>query len=967
MTLDVIYSIMLGMIGVIVFMIFIITFLKLYHRHRNKIYLTQKQQILEALLQNQTQRLRLFRDWVLLKAYVEIQQTLEKDEAIDTLIYQEIKARGLWPRLVRQLHHPQSIKRKEAIFYLGHFPIVYTRFALIERLRKEKKADVKLYLVNALRRQMDQMTILELIESVVKSRRFYQSRVIEILKSQLHECVHYIYGLRSRSEIEIKELFIEIADSTFSEAFQEALLNELHVVEAHFNEPNPIYQSMPKTRLKRFYLRLLAVLSARYHYNLNQTQYLFHMDADVVGLACKQLSYSSHRDNLIAILSTEEREQTINAKVDALLRIIDIEPQHYLWIIDQTCQQRFERNLNVIARVLVERIDYLFLRLAAEQNDRFQRMITFLVQQGFAPDVIAYLNRTAQTNIRSKTLPLLEAIALENPEFYKQLTWYLKPELFPFTKLKKIDFPIPPKPKSKPEQHKTRWLVRILIISLLFFPVLFVMTTPFSFYQQPIRDWLVRYVLLVNIVFVAYYMLLNGFYLILAFIGYRAARKQIKLWSYKNHDMLYQKGMLSAISIIAPAYNEEKSIIDSVQSLLNLNYPDFEVIVVNDGSKDRTLQVLIEHFELERRNIHIEKSIHTRAIQGIYLNKEIPNLVVVDKYNGGKADALNVGVNVAKNGYVCGIDADSLLAPDSLLRLMSSMLDYDDITLAMGGNIYAVNGSTVSNGRVEQFALPKNTIAKFQAIEYLRAFTLGRIAFSELKTLLIVSGAFGLFEKQILTEIGGYMTSSTLNKDTVGEDMELVVRITRRAYETKLRFRINYVFHANCYTEVPESFSILKKQRNRWQRGLIDILSYHRQLILDPRYKQTGLVAMPYFFFFEMVGPLIEIQGYLALVVGIILGVSLLEIVLLLIIASILLGIVYSLLALYINESNQETLSFQDMLRLLWIAVIENFGWRQFISIYRGISYFSALKETHEWGQMNRVGFQAKPSQTKSS
>jgi len=967
MTIDLILWIMGGMGGAIVFMILTITFLKLYTRYRKKLYLTQKQQILESLLTNQTKRLRLYRDWVLLKAYVEIQQTLQKDEEVDTLIYQEIMARGLWPRLVKQLHHPRGIKRKEAIFYLGHFPIVYTRFALIERLRKEKKADVKLYLVNALRRQMDQMTILELIESVVKSRRFYQSRVIEILKSQLHECVHYIYGLRSRSEIEIKELFIEIADSTFSEAFQEALLNELRVVEAHFQESNVIYQSMPKTRLKRFYLRLLAVLSGRYHYNLNQSQYLFHSDSDVVSLACKQLSYSSNRDNILAILSTEEREQTINAKVDALLRIIDVEPQHYIWLIEQTCHEQFHRNLNIIARVLVERIDYLFLRLSSEQNDRFQRMISFLVAQGFSADVIAYLNRSGQTNIRSKALALLESIALENPEFYKQLTWYLKPELFPETQLKKVDFPIPPKPKSKPEQHKTKWLLQILFLSLLFFPVLFVVTTPFSFYQQPFKDWLVRFVLLVNVAFVVYYMLLNGFYLLLAFIGYVAARKQIKLWSYKNHDMLYQKGMLSAISIIAPAYNEEKSIIDSVQSLLNLNYPDFEVIVVNDGSKDRTLQVLIDHFELERRNIHIEQSIQTRAIQGIYLNKEIPNLVVVDKYNGGKADALNVGVNVAKNGYVCGIDADSLLAPDSLLRLMSSMLDYDDITLAMGGNIYAVNGSIVSNGRVEQFALPKNTIAKFQAIEYLRAFTLGRIAFSELKTLLIVSGAFGLFEKQILTEIGGYMTSSTMNKDTVGEDMELVVRITRRAYETKLRFRVNYVFHANCYTEVPESFKILRKQRNRWQRGLIDILSYHRHMILDPRFKQTGLLAMPYFFFFEMVGPLIEIQGYLALIVGIILGVSILEIVLLLIIASILLGIVYSLLALYINESNQETLSLKDMMKLLFIAVIENFGWRQFISIYRGISYFSAIKETHEWGQMNRVGFQANANQPKSS
>ena len=965
MNLSTIYTIMAWLIIFIVFLMTFIVLLKVFARRRKMKFEKVRTQLLHILMTKDVVKLRHIPNWILRVAYVELKQTIQPDEELDRIIFFEMKRRGLFQSYVRKLHHPRKMKRKEAIYYLSHLPIVYTRFELIRRLRIEKKADVKLYLVNALRRQMDQMTIHELIESVVKSRRFYQSRVIEILKSQLHDCVHYIYGLRSRSEIEIKELFIEIADATYSEEFKQALMNELKSVEAHFEiQKNPQYESLPKSRLKRFYLRLLGVLSNRYEFSLNQEKYLFHSDVDVVKLAVNRLSYINQVESVDIILSTPESEETINTKVDALLRLIDMEPQFYLHMLEGMCNQEFPINHVVIARVLVERIDYLFLKLGSEEKSRLQRMLRFFVLNGFSADVIAYLNRTSQNQIRQKILPLLSDIALDHVEFYKQLVWYLKPNYFKQTQLEKIDFPIPPKPKSGPETKKTRWLLRLLVLSLLFFPFIFFVTTPFSLYQQSLTEVLIRYVLIVNITFVAYYMLLNLFYLLLGFISLRGARKQIKLWSYKNNDMLYQKGMLSSISIIAPAYNEEKSIIESVHSLLNLNYPDFEVIVVNDGSKDKTLETLIDHFELERRNIHIEENIHTRAIQGIYVNKEFPNLVVVDKLNGGKADALNVGVNVSKNLYVCGIDADSLLAPDSLLRLMSSMLDYDDITLAMGGNIFPVNGSTVSNGKVESFQLPKRSLAQFQAIEYLRAFTLGRIAFSELKTLLIVSGAFGLFEKQILTEIGGYMTSSTLKKDTVGEDMELVVRITRRAYETKLRFRVNYIFHANCYTEVPESFKILKKQRNRWQRGLIDILSYHRHLILNPQYKQTGLLAMPYFFFFEMVGPLIEIQGLLGLILGVLLGVSSLEIVLLLVIASMLLGMVYSLLAVFIVEINQDTFSYKDLFRLLGIAIYENLGWRQFLSIYRGISYFSALKENHEWGQMNRVGFQSSPSKT---
>ncbi|MDZ4196150.1 MAG: glycosyltransferase, partial [Candidatus Izemoplasmatales bacterium] len=799
------------------------------------------------------------------------------------------------------------------------------------------------------------------IESVVGSRRFYQSRVIEILKSEIHACIHYLYGLRSRNEIEIKELFIELADSTYSDEFSKALLDELHAVEDHISgNINPIYQKMPVRRFKRYYLQLLKVLSNSYHFNLNNSMYLENKDTDVIILAIQQISHKIDIETIHVILAIREAPELINAKVEALLRIIDIEPQIYLILIKEMCSGLIPLNHGVVARLLVERIDYLFLKLFSESNDRFQRMLKFIVSQGFSADLIGFLNRFAQPEVVEKALSLIESVALENPEFYKQLTWYLRKDLFKRTNLPMVNFPVPSKQKSKPEARKTKWLLRILAFILLIFPTIFLIFTPFSIFSEPWTEILSRFVLTINYTFIAYYMLLNFVYIVLAIISARGAQKQKKLWSIKNSDMLNQKGMLSSISIIAPAYNEELSIVQSVQSLLSLNYPDFEVVVVNDGSKDRTLEVLINHFELERRNIHITESLNTRPIQGVYLNKEIPNLIVVDKLNGGKADALNVGINVAKNLYVCGIDADSLLAPDSLLRLMSSMLDYDDITLAIGGNIYPINGGIVSNGQVESLRLPRNLVASFQALEYLRAFNLGRTAFSELKGLLIISGAFGLFEKQILTEVGGYMTSSTLQKDTVGEDMELVVRITRRAYDTKLRFRISYINHANCYTEVPESAKILQKQRNRWQRGLIDILSYHRQMLFNAKYKQVGMVVMPFFFMFEMVGPVLEVFGYLALFIGIFLGITSVEIVLLLMSVSILLGMIFSLFALLVTESETEYISIKDTIRLIFLAVIENFGWRQYVGIYRGVSYFSALRENHEWGQMNRVGFQVK-------
>lgn len=243
---------------------------------------------------------------------------------------------------------------------------------------------------------------------------------------------------------------------------------------------------------------------------------------------------------------------------------------------------------------------------------------------------------------------------------------------------------------------------------------------------------------------------------------------------------------------------------------------------------------------------------------------------------------------------------------------MSSSLDHDEITLALGGNIFPVNGSVVNHGFIEEQGLSKNSLASLQTIEYLRAFTLGRIGWSELKSLLIISGAFGLFERRIIAEVGGYLTTSAFNKDTVGEDMELVVRITKQAYDRRLNFRVDYIYNAICYTEVPQNFKSFRKQRNRWQRGLVDILSYHRIMIGNPKYKQAGIIGTPYFFLFEMFGPLIEIQGIFALIISGALGLLSLNIVLLLMLTSIGLGITLSLFALLVTERDQLYLSKQD-------------------------------------------------------
>jgi cellulose synthase/poly-beta-1,6-N-acetylglucosamine synthase-like glycosyltransferase len=434
--------------------------------------------------------------------------------------------------------------------------------------------------------------------------------------------------------------------------------------------------------------------------------------------------------------------------------------------------------------------------------------------------------------------------------------------------------------------------------------------------------------------------------------------KQSRNWNLKKITFLFKKGIMPTISIIAPAFNEEETIIESANSLLNLKYPDYELIIVNDGSKDNTIQTLIKYFDLEKVDIIIDEKLKTMPIRGIYRNKSMPKLTVVDKENGGKADSLNTGINISSKDYFCGIDADSLLEADALLKLTSLIVDEEVECPAMGGNVFPSNGCSVDKGMITNLQIPKNTVARLQSIEYIRAFMAGRVGWAYIDCLLIISGAFGLFKKDRIIEIGGYLTSSgKYHKDTVGEDMELVVRLSRHMIEKKRKFKINYAFNANCWTEVPESYNVLKRQRDRWHRGLIDILTFHRKIIGNPKYGKIGMIAFPYFFIFEMMGPIIEIQGYCMVVLAAILGLLSVKIAMLLFIVTILMGILISLSSLLMAEKETDYFTVKELSILILYSLVENFGPRQLISFWRVSGYLNSLKKPKGWGEMKRKGF----------
>jgi cellulose synthase/poly-beta-1,6-N-acetylglucosamine synthase-like glycosyltransferase len=475
-----------------------------------------------------------------------------------------------------------------------------------------------------------------------------------------------------------------------------------------------------------------------------------------------------------------------------------------------------------------------------------------------------------------------------------------------------------------------------------------------------IEQW-ISYLKPVEYILLGYFFVINISYLILVITSFFYIRRQQMEQDVYDLSGLFESELYNPVSILAPAYNEEATIIESVEALLQLQFPSFEVIVINDGSSDRTLERMIDHFEMHPSTRHVPLILDHKPIRTVYESAHYPNLVLVDKENGRKADALNAGLNVATNDLVCAIDSDSILEPDVLKSLLKAFVE-DDKTIAVGGIVRVANDCTIKNGVVEEVRTPKSFLGRIQAVEYLRAFLFGRVGWDYLDSLLIISGAFGVFDREAVMRVGGYL------HDTVGEDMELVVRLHRYHKEHDIPYRIRFLPEPVCWTEVPEDWEVLGRQRNRWQRGLADTMWRHKAMLFNPTYGRLSWMAMPFFFFLETFGPIIEVTGYAYFIAVVALGMVNTTFALLFLAAAILLGLILSVSAVICEELTfRRYPNLKDVWILSLYAFIENFGYRQIHSWWRLRGLWDFLKGNKEWGVMTRKGFSAASDNTSKS
>ena len=465
-----------------------------------------------------------------------------------------------------------------------------------------------------------------------------------------------------------------------------------------------------------------------------------------------------------------------------------------------------------------------------------------------------------------------------------------------------------------------------------------------------LHDLVVLIINILNDVIIVYFVVGNGTYTVLMVMSFVSVWMYQKRIGYAGIQEVRESPVTPPVSVIVPAYNEENSILLTVDSLMALDYPDKEIVVVDDGSTDQTLANLIERFQLIQMDLIYRPHLPATMPTAFYHNPHLPMLTVVSKPNGGKPDALNVGINMARSPYFCTVDADCVIEKDALLRLMHPVIRSPVNTVLSAGIVRILNGCRMRDGKIVEIDLPRRAVEKFQVVEYLRSFLFGRPGWNMMQATFIASGAFCIFHRETTVDAGGF------SDETVTEDIDIVASIHRDLRSKKRKYQMVFSTDPICWTLAPHNLKLLSRQRRRWQFGLIQTVMKHNRMLFNSRYGVLGLVSVPFHTFVEAFGCVVEFVGYVLIPFSFLLGLTPLRIFLLFIFLAMVYGALLSVGGVLLEEITfRRYPKMRDLLRLLLFGALENFGYRQILVVYRVQAFLQFLRGKKRWEKVRHT------------
>lgn len=809
---------------------------------------------------------------------------------------------------------------------------------LEQRLIKEKNYIVKLYIINSLIIQDSHISDRLIYESLIEAPIWYQKRFCKLIMEYKEYFYQSLDSVIDRKEVEIKKAIIYIGSIYYDIRLKKFMLEE---IDSKLIKKS--YKTSPKKRKNLYFT--LECLAVHYHKSLDHERYLESDDINIREIAIKSLEKYGGVYSFDRVMEHVKDKEVLDVVKSSILTLLENDDSLTRHVSQLFIEEQNKGFLDVYAYVLSYKIDYFAHRLVSSERKKMRKIIEKIIFHNYNMGIIDYLNKNKNLEVENEIIDLLNNVFEIDGSTTKDYTLYLDMDLKRKMHLRSEGFYISPYKMKSLSTYKKIFISVLFTFTLLSMPALYFLININNVRLMSAAEIINGIMLDIPVYLGFYYVIINSMYIIMCVISINSSEKQKYMEKVKRKVKVFERALLPSISIIIPISNHKKYLIDGLNGYLNIKYPDYDVILVDDGSDDESFELLSDYYGLYKEDFNIEKLEDYPSIRSIYRSRKNINLVYVDKKRTGKSDCLDLGSILSDKDYVCAADIDGVMDQDYLYKMASRTNDEEEETVAVLGNIVPINDCEKVKGCIYKYNLPRTLIGKLQYIDLFRNYINLKIARGSMNNILMPAGSFCLFKRDKLMDIGGYRGYEfEFKSDTNKEDLDIMYRLIKHMHDNLLPYRISYNSFGNYYRVLPDNILTLRKLRRRWQREYLDAVITHSDMLLNPNYGLTGEFNSVFNLILEVLAPLFEIFALCILIIVAISGKLSLDVGVF-VLFGITLGTIASVLPICMINSESEKSSILDVFKLVLLSVISTFGYMQIVRAFKISDVIGAVRK----------------------